>query len=154
MAYIRLLDYRSSCGCFIPLKVLVALRVMRVVIFFVCLCYLLLGGYNYLYTGSHHTTYSAALHFEKSYTKFTDKKQGYPAVKDAANGEEGAYIIPEIVEDETDRIASRKYKLLASYTYALSGTFLLTWLYSRFKTPRRSYNLLTNKYITQRVLRI
>ena len=127
---------------------------MRVVIFFVCLCYLLLGGYNYLYTGRHHNTYSAALHFEKSHTKFTDKKQGYPAVKDATNGEEGAYIIPEIVEDETDRIAAPKYKLLASYAYALSGTFLLNWLYSRYKTSRPSYKLLTNKYITQRVLRI
>ena len=127
---------------------------MKLVVFFVCICYLLLGGYNYLYTGSHHHTCSPVLHFEKSYTKFTDKKQGYPAVKDASNGEQGAYIIPEIVEDETDRIASRKYKLLASYSCALPGTFPLNWLYSRVKTTRRSYNLLTNKYITQRVLRI
>jgi hypothetical protein len=105
--------------------------------------------------GSHRNMNSPALHFEKSHTKFLGKKQqGGAAVKDAANGEEGAYIIPEIVEDETDRISTRKYRLLAGYTYALSGTLLLTWLYSRVKVPRLSYNLLTNKYITQRALRI
>jgi hypothetical protein len=124
---------------------------MRVVVFFVCLCYLLLGGYNYLITGSHHYSYASTLHLEKSHAKFTDKKQGYPVVKEAA--EDGAYIIPDIEEDDTDRIAA--WKLQAGYFYTLSGLFILLYLYSRFKTSRPYYcNFLTHKYITQRVLRI
>jgi len=114
---------------------------------------LLLGGYNYLYTGSHSYAYSPEPHFEKSATKFTDKKQGYPVVREAA-ADASAYIIPEIEEDDTDNLSARKYKLPASNMYAFFGTFIILHLYSRFKAPRPYYELLNYKYITQRVLRI
>jgi hypothetical protein len=126
---------------------------MRVVVFFVCLCYLLLGGYNYLYTGSHRYAAATTLHFEKSHAKFTDKKQGYPVIKETA-AEDAAYIIPDIEEDDTDNLSARKYKLLASYFYAFSCSFILLHLYNRFKASRPYSHLLTYKYITQRVLRI
>ena len=126
---------------------------MKLVVFFVCICYLLLGGYNYLYTGSHPYSYAAELHFEKSATKFTDKKQGYPVLRETA-ADAGDYVIPEIEEDDTDNISARKYKVLASDVYAFACPFIILHNYSRFKAPRPYCKLLTYKYITQRVLRI
>ncbi|OQP58283.1 hypothetical protein A3860_08165 [Niastella vici] len=117
-----------------------------------CICYLLLGGYNYLYTGSHPNAYPPELHFEKSATKFTDKKQGYPVVREtSADG--AAYIIPEIEEDYTNNLSARKFKAASNF-YDFSDSFVLIHHYSRFKSTRPYYKLLTSKYITQRVLRI
>jgi hypothetical protein len=127
---------------------------MRVVIFFLCLCYLLPGGYNYLYTGSYRHACSPALPIEKSHAKFTDKKAGYSVVSQAAAGGAGAIVVPDIEEDDTDNLSARKYKLLASYFYAFTCSSILIHLYSRFKTPRPHYRLLTYEYIKQRVLRI
>lgn len=127
---------------------------MRVVIFFVCLCYMLLGGYNYLYTGNHHRTCSPALHFEKNHSKFTEKQQAYSVVEQAPSGEAGAYLIPDLEEDDSDNLSARKYKLLASYFYALAYSFILAHFYSRVKASRPYHNLFSFKYITQRVLRI
>lgn len=127
---------------------------MKFVVFLVCICYILLGGYNYLYTGSHPNAYASELHFEKSVTKFTDKKQGYPVLREAA-ADACDYIIPEIEEDDTDNISARKYKVPANYFNAFSNSFIIIHLYSRFKASCWPYyKLLTYKYITQRVLRI
>lgn len=126
---------------------------MKLVVFFVCICYLLLGGYNYLYTGSHSNAYSAELHFEKSATKFTDKKQGYPVVRETS-ADATDYIIPEIEEDDSDNFSARKYKVLANYLFAFSCPLIILHFYSRSKAPRPYCKLLTYKYITQRVLRI
>ena len=126
---------------------------MKLVVFFVCICYLLLGGYNYLYTGSHPYAYSSEPHFEKSATKFTDKKQGYPVIRETA-ADAGAYVIPEIEEDNSDNFSARKYKVPANYIFAFACPLIILHLYSRFKAPRPYCKLLKYKYITQRVLRI
>jgi len=126
---------------------------MKLVVFFVCICYLLLGGYNYLYTGSHPNSYAAELHFEKSATKFTDKKQGYPVIRETS-ADAAAYIIPEIEEDDSDNFSARKYKLPASEYYTFACPLTIEHLYNSFKECRPYCKLLTYKYITQRVLRI
>jgi cbb3-type cytochrome oxidase subunit 3 len=128
---------------------------MRIAIFFICVCYLLFGGYNYLYTGKHRASYSTSLHIEKNHqSKFTDKKQGYPIIKEANAGQNKANLVADIEDEDTNDPTARKLKLLVKLLYALSYSFLLTWLYSRFKTLRPCAHLLFCKYITLRVLRI
>jgi hypothetical protein len=128
---------------------------MRIAIFLICLFYLLPGGYNYVYTGSHHS-YSPVLHLKKNHqAKFTKKNQSYPVVKDASSGQDEAFFINDDREEEdTNNLTARKYKLLSSHFYTLSYASELTHLYSRCKAPRPIHNLLSNKYITQRTLRI
>lgn len=131
---------------------------MRVVIFFVCLCYLLLGGYNYIYAGPHDHgfRYAQNLHLERNnQSKFIDKKQGYPAVQAANSNQDATNLLPEDLEDEdSNNLFARKFKLQDKGYLTLSGLFLLTYLFSRFKGPRPYYWLLSYKYIHQRVLRI
>ncbi|HUP12504.1 MAG TPA: hypothetical protein VM187_09840, partial [Niastella sp.] len=101
------------------------------------------------------TSYSSALHIEKNHlSKFTDKKQGYPIVKESAYGQPEQNLLADIEDDDDNDPAARKFKLLAKCLYALSYSFLLTWLYSRFKSPRPYSHILPYRYITIRSLRI
>jgi hypothetical protein len=118
-------------------------------------CYLLFGGYNYLYTGKHRASYSTSFHIEKNHqSKFTDKKQGYPVIKETGSGQHESNLIADIEDEDTNDPTARKFKLWAKILYALSCSFLLPWLYSRFKSPRPYSYIFSYKYITQRVLRI
>ncbi|MCS3799606.1 hypothetical protein [Niastella sp. OAS944] len=127
---------------------------MRIAIIILCLCYLLFGGYNYLLTGRHHVSYSTVLHIEKNHlSKFTDKKQGYPVIKEGA-GQQESNLLADIEDDDDNDPTTRKFKLLAKLLYALSYSFILTWLYSRFKNPRPHSHILSYKYITIRSLRL
>ena len=128
---------------------------MRVAIFLICLFYLLLGGYNYVYTGSHNNSDSPVWYIKKNHAKFTNKTQGYPVVKESrSNQDEAFFITDDREEDDSDNLTARKYKLLAGHFYALAYAADLTHLYSRCKAPRPIHSLLSNKYITQRALRI
>jgi hypothetical protein len=129
---------------------------MRVTVFIICLFYLLLGGYNYVYTGAHHKSYWSELHIKKNHqAKFTKKNPGSPVVKEASPDQGDAFFIAEDVEDEdTNNLSARKYKLLARSFYTDPNTVILTHLYSRYKAPRPIHGFLSNKYITQRALRI
>ena len=128
---------------------------MRIAVIILCLCYLLFGGYNYLLTGRHHASYYMALHIEKNHqSKFTDKKQGYPVVKETGPGQQEAGLFADIEDDDDNDPTARKFKLLAKFLYALSYSFILTWLYSRFKSPRPYSHIPSYKYITIRSLRI
>lgn len=123
---------------------------MRVAVFIVCLFYILFGGYNYLYTGkqSH-----SSPHLIKSNVKF-DNKQSVSVVKDANLAQPGNNLISEIEDENSNDSAARKYKLLARCLYAFVNSFILTYLYSRFRSSKPYYSLFAFKYITQRVLRI
>jgi len=126
---------------------------MRVAIIIVCMFYILFGGYNYLYTGMHSFSYTK-LHLIKSNLKFTDNKQGIPVVKAATPGKPGDNIIPDIEDENSNDSTAWKYKILARYLYALAYSFVLTYLFSRFRSTKPYYSLFAFKYITQRVLRI
>ena len=129
---------------------------MRVAIFFVCLCYLLLGGYNYIYTGARFDdlSYAQELHLEKNNQKFIDKNKSCPAIKTASSTNDASFISQDLEDDDTNDLFARKLKISGGSFLTLSGLFLLTYLFSRFKGPRPFYWLLSYKYITQRVLRI
>jgi hypothetical protein len=124
---------------------------MRVAVFIVCLFYILFGGYNYLYTGkqSH-----SALHLIKSNVKFVDNKQGISVVKAAPLSQQEASQAPDIEDEDPNNTTARKYKLLARCLYTLPNSFILTCLYSRFRSSKPYYSSFAFKYITQRVLRI
>lgn len=123
---------------------------MKVAIFIVCLFYILFGGYNYLYTGKQ--SYSS-LHLINSNVKF-DNKQSVSVVKDANLSQPGNNLSSDIEDEDTNDSAARKYKLLARCLYAFVNSFILTYLYNRFRSSKPYYCLSTFKYITQRVLRI
>jgi hypothetical protein len=115
----------------------------------------LFGGYNYLYTGTHHHSYAGILHIEKNHqSKFTEKKQGHPVIKEANSNQQGSNLLADIEDEDTSDPAARKYKLLVKLLSALSYSFILTCLYSRFKNPRPYSIVFSYRYITQRVLRI
>jgi hypothetical protein len=123
---------------------------MRVAIFIVCLFYILFGGYNYLYTGKQ--SFSSP-HLVKSNVKF-DNKQSVTVVKTAHLSNPDTNIVSDIEDENSNDSTARKYKLLARCLYAFFNSFILTYLYSRFRSSKPYYSLFAFKYITQRVLRI
>jgi len=127
---------------------------MRVAVFIICLFYLLLGGYNYAYTGALHHSYSSAWHIKKNHATFTNKNQGYTVVKETSPIQQDLLYIADAEDEDTNNSSARKYKLLARSLYELSYDVVLTQLYSRYKAPESINSLLANKYITQRALRI
>lgn len=127
---------------------------MRVALLILCLCYLLFGGYNYLYTGKHQHSYARSLHVEKSYQKFTNDKQVFSVVKAMVPEQSGAYLLPDVEDEDPDNISARKFRLLASCFYILTAAFIITFRYNLFKYLPHAVGHLRNKYITQRVLRI
>ncbi|MFL5746852.1 MAG: hypothetical protein ACJ751_19395 [Niastella sp.] len=126
---------------------------MRIAIIIVCVFYILLGGYNYLYTGISGFNY-ASLRLVKSNVKFTDNKQGVSVVKAINPGKPGDNFFSDIEDEDSNDAAARKYKLLARGLYTLGASFVLTYLFSRFRSSKTYYSLFAFKYITQRVLRI
>lgn len=119
---------------------------MRLAIFFGCLFYLLLGGYNYYYTAIHHngSCYSPAQNIEKAHCT---------VIKETHSDKQEEYLITDEVEDEeTNNLFARKYKLLAKCYLTLDCH--LRDLYSSPKAPTAFYSPLSYKYITQGVLRI
>ena len=126
---------------------------MRVAVIIVCLFYILFGGYNYLYTGMSGFNYSS-LRLVKSNLKFTDNKNGTSVVKAINPGEPGGNLFSDLEDEDSNDPSARKYKLLAKGLYTLGASFVLTWLFSRFRSSKPYYSLFAFKYITQRVLRI
>jgi hypothetical protein len=126
---------------------------MRIAIIIVCSFYILFGGYNYLFTGMSGFNYSS-LRLVKSNVKFTDNKQGVSVVKATNPNKPGDNFISDLEDEDSNDSAARKYKLLARCLYALGGSFVLTYLFSRFRSSKPYYSLFAFKYITQRVLRI
>lgn len=129
---------------------------MRVVIFFVCLCYLLVGGYNYIHTGTHLNSarYFTARQTEDPRQQKFINKQDHAVVKKVHSSQGGEALIGDNVEDEETSLFARKYKLLARGYLALSALLLLGCSYQRMKGARPFFHLFPNKYITLGVLRI
>ena len=132
---------------------------MRVVIFLIYLCSLVLRGYDYIYINAHHNPYYTPIqHSDKRpQAKFANINQDDSAVRDAGANEEEEYLISDDRDDEdANNELARKYKLLVSRYLTPSYTLILSSLYTNnsFKDRLSFGNLLSNKYIIQRVLRI
>lgn len=118
-----------------------------------CLCYLLLGGYNYMHAGVQHVRYAIAEDIDKSHQqKFVSRSS---VVKDVKVDRADNCFINENVEDEDPtNSAARKYRLIGSIYVMLAGLLLIAFSLRRRPNPKPYSYLLSNKYITQRVLRI
>lgn len=124
---------------------------MRGVIFFVCLCFLLLRGYDDIRTGMLHPPFSeqpAHHHTGKSQpVKFTHKDQ------DPSEEE----LICEKVEendDDDNNDAAKKVKLLPGSNLLLSQTADLNYLHTCSIDQQPFCGRSIYRYITQRALRI
>lgn len=119
---------------------------MRVVIFLICLGYLLLGGYNYIYIGGH--DHIVTQQVEKPH----QQKFRNPAFKKTNTEKEEEYLIMDEEDDEeTNHSFVRKYILLARGYLTLSDQSILGDLYS---CPGAPPNYCSPRYITQGALRI
>lgn len=132
---------------------------MRVAVFFICLYYLLLGGYNYIGTAAPYSkSYSQnqQLHHPKQ-QKFTIRSQSTGAAFGNIDlNTEDEYLLGEKAEDDdVNNSMATRHKLLSRLFLSLSYLFLLNYLYKCFKALPHSYIYSSSpKYITQRVLRI
>jgi hypothetical protein len=129
---------------------------MRVAVFFISLCVLLLlKGYGYVYTGTHHN-YTPTQHIEKTQqVKFIDTKEDDAVIDDDDPDREEEYLISDDIEDDdTDSLFARKYRLLINSCLIHSHPFILRYLYNCPKASLNFSGLLSCKYITQKVLRI
>lgn len=125
---------------------------MRLTVFLVCLCVLLLKGYDYVYTG----TYTSAQHSEDAQlVKFKHTSQDHSLSQDTDPDDDNEYLIgDEPEDDDTDSFFARKYRLLVNASLINSHLFTLQYLHNCCKAPLNFGSLSSYKYITQQVLRI
>lgn len=127
---------------------------MRAVIFFVCLCALLLKGYDHVHTGVHHLSVGYYAAEKKQQEKHAATRQASPFIKDGAEQQEADDLLCEAIEDDENDAFGKKLKWLTIHPLAPPRTFLLNYLYGYPKDPLPCGSLLSYKYITQRALRI
>lgn len=131
---------------------------MRVFIFLIYLCSLLLRGYDYVYIGTHHNsiTASAARYVENGQQpRLANTNRDDSVIRDAGPGEEEEYLVRNDVEDEDgNNIFARKYKLQACRNLISSYTYISGYLRNSFKDRLSFYPHSSYIYILQRVLRI
>ena len=130
------------------------------VVFFLSLCFLLLGRYDHVDAGLYHhrVSHSPAQHMEKTLlTKFRNTDQAFLLIKNNSLSEKRENFLN--AEDEAEDFAfSRKYISLPRYFIALTYASVLIFFYSYSKNrlpfcKHLSYAS-SYKYILQRVLRI
>ena len=133
---------------------------MRVaILFFTCLCFLLPGGDRGLAAGTCQSgnSYSSAQSIRKlKQPEFINASQLYSVISDINLQKEQGYLITDDVEeDDSNDVFARRYKLLGLYFLTLACLVVLSYLCGRrSKASRPFFGLLSDKYITQRVLRI
>ncbi|SEW52198.1 hypothetical protein [Chitinophaga arvensicola] len=131
---------------------------MRVAIFFACLCFLLLRGDSYAFTGTpHHNTYHTSPKFTENEQHVTSgDNTSDDASFSASDGDDDdeTLISDDVVEEDNSSFLVRKYKLVARFHWALSHLFIADYLSRCFKAPPPFSGLPAYIYITQGVLRI
>ena len=130
---------------------------MRVFIFLIYLCSLLLRGYDYVFIDTHYNNVcSSAVQYEKDrQATFANTKRDDSIIKDAGPNEEEEYLVRNDVEDEDgNSVFARKYKLQACRNLIPSYTYVLSYLPNSFKDHLSFCGHLPYIYILQRVLRI
>jgi hypothetical protein len=129
---------------------------MRVAIFFTCLCFLLLKGNAYAFTGVNDLRYTPTTYIENQQAvKSTYTDQDYIMTGDNDRDTTIAHLISDdIVDEDASSSLVRKYKLLARYYLVYSHPFILSYLCKCFQASPSSWEPIANITITQRILRI
>lgn len=122
---------------------------MRGVIFFVCLCFLLLRGYDCIRTGMQHTPFS-------NLPAHHTVKLQQPAFTHQDQQSQNEYFICEELEEEDDdnNDPAKKYKLLNRSNLLLSYTANLIYLHTSSIDRQPFCGRSIYRYIIQRALRI
>lgn len=131
---------------------------MRVVVFFVYLCFHLLGGGSYLHADTHHNPigYSLTSNLDKNQRVRLTTADHHSIVIEYADLDLDEECIND--HDIKDAVANKfiagKYRLLDSWYLPVSQPFISNYYYKHFKIFTPFCGNSAPIYITNRVLRI
>ncbi|CAL1518536.1 hypothetical protein [Chitinophaga sp. MM2321] len=129
---------------FVAIKLLFTFgREMRVVIFFTYLCFLLISGNKYVFTGTHHN-YS-------HYSPAENINIGQQLKSADTNPEVTIIEVTDVEDEDASTFLVRKYKLQDRYYLTAPSSF---YLHKCFKAPPPLVAYLSSIYLTQGVLKI
>jgi hypothetical protein len=128
----------------------------KVIVFFVYLSMLLLGGGQYISADTHIKKHTTSHQLEKKHRiKFTNQDQGSSLIEDAdVDIDEEFHSGDKLKEGGSDKYAARQYSLQNSWYLPLSQSGAVNYSYKRFTVFPRFCSNSSTIYITQRVLRI
>lgn len=132
---------------------------MRVLVFFVSLFFLLLGGGHDLYANTPHHSSSGIpthTHSKSHHVKFKTADQDSSIIENSEIDLEEESLHGDDVKDAADsyKFLSGKYSLLNRWYVTLYKQFISNEYEEPFKALQQSYTESSPLYITQRVLRI
>lgn len=131
---------------------------VRIVVFFVSLCFLLLGGGHYLHAaGMNHNLVPKSLSRtlgKNHQVKFTGSDQGGTVIEDADLDLEEEYLSGHDVDGGANKFFAGKYNLQGRWYLTFSPQSILNDYYKSFKIFMPFCGNSSPIYITQRVLRI
>jgi hypothetical protein len=131
---------------------------MRVVVFFLYLCFYLLSGGSSLHAATHsdRICISSSSHFVKNHQiKLTNSDQGTTLIEDVDLDLDEEYHCGDDVSDRTaNKFFSENDSLLNRWYLPVSQRFLLNYHYKRYKIFPSFCGYSNPIYITQRVLRL
>ena len=127
---------------------------MRLIVFFISLCSVLLGGGHNAVADTPQNPIATSQHFEKHhYSNFGDSDQGFTLVEDADLDLTEDNHTGDEVKNISNKFVFGKYKLPQVWHSVQSQLVDLPYDYKRFKTAAPFFTH-TPIYIKQRVLRI
>jgi hypothetical protein len=130
---------------------------MRVVLYFVYLCFHLLGGGNSAYADMQHNRIDFSLTSSLVKTqqiKFTNSDQAVTLIEDSDLDLEEEHFNNTIKDGISNKIFDGNYTLLDSWYLTFSGQSILKYFYKDFKIFAPFCGQSNPIYITLRVLRI
>ena len=127
----------------------------KLVVLFVYMCLLLLGGGQYLNAGTHQTSDSSSHSLEKKYrAKFTNQDSSNSLIEDADLDIDEEHLGGDIDDGIWNKIFTGNYNLLDNWYLTFSCQSLQNHYQRNFKLFTPFYGRSNPIYITQRVLRI
>lgn len=131
---------------------------MRIVAFFMYLCFLLIGGNDYVHASIPQTNgacVKAPASDKQPEVKRTSTNQNYQTFKDVSIDIEELFLLSDDVEDEdSNNYVTVKDKLLVRYSVTPSYQSILNYLHNCYTAAPPFFGQIQNIYIIQRDLRI
>ncbi|MBF7091588.1 hypothetical protein IUY40_08550 [Flavobacterium sp. ALJ2] len=125
----------------------------KLIVLFVYLGLLLLGGGQYLNAGTHQNSNSHSLE-KKHRVKFTNQDSGNSLIEDAYLDIDEEHLGGDIKDGISDKLFAGNYSLLDNWYLTISCQSLLNHCHKNFKIFTPFCGQTNPIYITQRVLRI
>ena len=127
----------------------------KLIVLFVYLGLLLLGGGQYLNAGTHQKSNSSSHSLEKKHrVKFTNQDSGNSLIEDADIDIDEEHLGGDVKDEISDKLFAGNYSLLDNWYLTISCQSLLNHCQKNFKIFTPFCGQTNPIYITQRVLRI